>query len=239
VKKVSAVEDARRVLENCTLFRSLTDDERQRISSHAHVHRFAAGDAIFLKGSPGQGMMAVLTGEVRISAPSPEGKEIVLNIVHPGEVFGELTLLDGKDRNADALALTPCEIATLERRDLLPLLHQRPEICLKLLEVVCERLRRTTIQVEDLLFLELPSRLAKTLLRVAGRRISPTGEVGLHVRLSQRELGSMIGGTRESVNKCLGEWQRHGLVRITGGVIVIVDAPGLKRLAETEAFPAH
>ena len=239
MSRASAVEDARRVLEGCSLFRGLAADERQRLSMHAHLRRFTAGEPIFLKGSPGLGMMAVISGEVRISAPSPEGKEIVLNIVHPGEVFGELTLLDGKDRNADAMALTACEVAMLERRDVLPLLQQRPEICLKLLELVCERLRRTTNQVEDLLFLELPSRLAKTLLRVAGRRISATGEVGLHVRLSQRELGAMIGGTRESVNKCLSEWQRQGITRIAAGVIVIVDPERLRHIAESEASSAN
>ncbi|HEV2547582.1 MAG TPA: Crp/Fnr family transcriptional regulator [Stellaceae bacterium] len=239
MSRASGVEDARRVLEGCALFRPLAAEERQRLSVHAHLRRFAAGEVIFLKGSPGHGMMAVISGEVRISAPSADGKEIVLNIVHPGEVFGELTLLDGKDRNADAIALTVCEVAMLERRDVVPLLQQRPEICLKLLEVVCERLRRTTIQVEDLLFLELPNRLAKTLLRVAGRRISATGEVGLHVRLSQRELGAMIGGTRESVNKCLGEWQRQGVIRIAAGVIVIADADRLRHIAESEAPAAH
>ena len=232
--KSSAVNDARRVLESCFLFRSFTPEERQRILVHTHVHRFAAGEAIYLKGSPGHGMMAVLSGEVRISAPSAEGKEIVLSIVRPGEVFGELALLDGKDRNADCVALTPCELASLERRDILPLLKQQPEICLKLLEMLCEKLRRTTLQVEDLLFLQLPTRLAKTLLRVAGRRVSPTGEVGLHVRLSQRELGSMIGGTRESVNKCLAEWQRQGIIRMANGVIVIVDAEGLRKLGDAE-----
>jgi CRP/FNR family transcriptional regulator, cyclic AMP receptor protein len=230
--RASTVQDARRLLEECDLFRSLTPDERHRISVHAHLHRFAAGETIFLKGSAGQGMMAVLSGEVRISVPSTEGKEIVLAILHAGEVFGELALLDGKERTADALSLSPCEIASLERRDLLPLLRQQPELCMKLLEALCEKLRRTTVQVEEVLFLQLPTRLAKTLLRVAVRRISPTEGQGLQVRLSQRELGSMIGGTRESVNKCLNEWQRRGIIRIRDGVVVLVDLPGLRRLAE-------
>jgi CRP/FNR family transcriptional regulator, cyclic AMP receptor protein len=229
---MTQVEDAKRVLESCFLFRSLTPQERARIFVHTHLHRFSAGEAIFHKGSPGQGLMAVLTGEVRISTPSNDGKEIVLAVVHPGEVFGELALLDGKDRTADAIAISPCEIATLDRRDLVPLMHQQPEICLKLMEVLCEKLRRTTAQVEDLMFLHLPTRLAKTLLRVAGRRISPTEGVGLHVRLSQRELGSMIGGTRESVNKCLGDWQRKGVLRVTDGVIVISNPQALREIAE-------
>jgi CRP/FNR family transcriptional regulator, cyclic AMP receptor protein len=231
--RANTVQDARRLLEESDLFRSLTPEERQRILVHAHLHRFAVGETIFLKGSAGQGMMAVLSGEVRLSVPSTEGKEIVLAILHPGEVFGEIALLDGKERTADAVAVTPCEIATLERRDLLPLLRQQPELCMKLLEGLCHKLRRTTAQVEEVLFLQLPTRLAKTLLKMAVRRVSPTG-VGLQIRLSQRELGSMIGGTRESVNKCLNDWQRRGIIRIKDGVVVVVDIPGLKRLAEAE-----
>jgi CRP/FNR family cyclic AMP-dependent transcriptional regulator len=231
--RASTVQDARRLLEDCDLFRSLTPEERQRVLVHAHLHRFAAGETIFLKGSAGQGMMAVLSGEVRIAVPSSEGKEIVLAILHTGEVFGELALLDGKERTADAVALTPCEIASLERRDLLPLLRQQPELCMKLLEGLCQKLRRTTAQVEEVLFLQLPTRLAKTLLKMAVRRVSPTG-IGLQIRLSQRELGSMIGGTRESVNKCLNDWQRRGIIKIKDGVVVVVDIPALKRLAEAE-----
>ena len=230
----NVAEAGRRLLERCPLFRSLTAEEREKVFTFAHARRFAAGETIFLKGSPGQGMMAVLSGEVRISVPSPDGKEIILATIRSGEVFGELALLDGKERTADAVTLSPCEIVTLERRDLLPLLRQQPELCLKLLEVVCERLRRTDALIEEVLFLSLPTRLAKTLLRVAGRRISARHGVQLHVRLSQRELGAMIGGTRESVNKCLGEWQRQGIVRIDDGVIVIANPAALRQLAESE-----
>lgn len=227
----------RRLLEKCLLFRPLTAEERQKVFAYAHARRFAAGETIFLKGSAGQGIMAVLSGEVRISAPSADGKEIILATIHSGEVFGELALLDGKERTADAVALTPCEIVTLDRRDVLPLLRQQPELCLKLLEVVCERLRRTDALVEEILFFNIPKRLAKALLRVAGRRISPTRGTQLHVRLSQRELGAMIGGTRESVNKCLGDWQRQGVIRVDDGVIVIVDPVTLRALAEAEPPP--
>ncbi len=233
----SKVEAARRLLEQCSLFQPLTAEERQRMFAYAHARRYAAGETIFLKGSPGQGMMAVVSGEVRISAPSADGKEIILATIHSGEVFGELALLDGKERTADAVALSPCEIVTLDRRDILPLLRQQPELCLKLLEVVCERLRRTDALVEEILFFNIPKRLAKALLRAAGRRISPSKTAQLHVRLSQRDLGAMIGGTRESVNRCLADWQRQGVIRIDDGVIVIADPAALEELAQTETRP--
>ncbi len=234
----SMAESAKRLLEQCSLFQPLTAEERQRLFAYAHARRYAAGETIFLKGSPGQGMMAVVSGEVRISAPSADGKEIILALIHAGEVFGELALLDGKERTADAVAVSPCEIVTLDRRDILPVLRQQPELCLKLLEVVCERLRRTDALVEEILFLNIPKRLAKALLRAAGRRISPTKAAQLHVRLSQRDLGAMIGGTRESVNRCLAEWQRQGIIRIDDGVIVIANPTALGDLAQAEAQPS-
>ncbi len=233
----STAEAGLRLLENCALFRPLTAEERRTVFAYAHARRFAAGETIFLKGSPGQGIMAVLSGEVRISAPSTDGKEIILATLQAGEVFGELTLLDGKERTADAVALSPCEIVSLDRRDILPLLRRQPELCLKLLEVVCERLRRTTTLVEEILFLNVPKRLAKALLRAAGRRVSQTSAAQLHVRLSQRDLGAMIGGTRESVNRCLAEWQRRGVISIEDGVIVIANPAALKELAESETPP--
>jgi hypothetical protein len=109
-------EDARRLLANCILFRGLVTGERDAVVARARIRHFAAGETIFLMGSPGTSMMAVLRGTVRISVPSPEGREIVLAILQPGEVFGEIALLDGKERTADARAMTGCDLAVLERR---------------------------------------------------------------------------------------------------------------------------
>lgn len=222
-------EDSRRLIEEHFLFRQLRPEDRTRLLSYARPRRVAAGQTVFLKGSPGHGMMAVLEGQVRISAPSRDGKEIVLNTIHPGEVFGEIALLDGRDRTADATALSDCEILVLERRDVLPFLEQNPKVCLQLLEVLCDRLRRTTEQVEDILFLPLPSRLAKALLRLVRE---PPGATELKV--SQRELGAMVGGTRESVNKCLNEWQRKGIIALRALTIVIVDSDALEEIAEAD-----
>jgi CRP/FNR family transcriptional regulator, cyclic AMP receptor protein len=189
---------------------------------------------IFHSGSPGQSMMAVLTGSVRLSVPSAQGKEIVLADLEPGDVFGEIALLDGKERTADAMALTNCDLMMLERRDVLPFLERHPEVALKLMEVLCEKLRRTNEQLSELTFLELPARLAKVLLRVMRRNPVPSGsQRNVKLAVSQRELGSMIGGTRESVNRCLGEWQRRGIVKLKEGWIVVLSPDALTELAET------
>jgi CRP/FNR family cyclic AMP-dependent transcriptional regulator len=175
-------------------------------------------------------MMAVVTGTVRIVATSPQGKEIVLGDLKAGEVFGEIALLDGGERSADAVALTNCELVALERRDLMAALQRNPEACLRLLEVVCKRLRETDERITEIAFFELPVRLAKVLLRTAvaagaSRAANPK------VALSQRELGNMIGGTRESVNRCLRDWQRRGIIRLAKGWIILEDSAALTELA--------
>ena len=178
-------------------------------------------------------MMAVLSGTVRISIPSPDGKEIVLAILQPGEVFGEIALLDGKERTADAKAITRCSLAILTRNDVLTFLERNPASWLKLVEVLCERLRRTDQQIAEVALLQLPARLARALLRMVAQEPREKGAVlKRKIRLSQRELGNFVGATRESVNKCLGEWQRSGIIRIEDNLITILDRGAFEALAE-------
>jgi CRP-like cAMP-binding protein len=189
------------------------------------------GEVIFRVGSPGDIMMAVVTGTVRIVATSPQGKEIVLGDLKAGEVFGEIALLDGGERSADAVALTKCELLALERRDLMAALQRNPEACLRLLELVCKRLRETDERITEIAFFELPVRLAKVLLRTAAAPGAAARAANPKVALSQRELGNMIGGTRESVNRCLRDWQRRGIIRLAKGWIILENAAALTELA--------
>jgi CRP-like cAMP-binding protein len=225
----SALDDARRLLAQCSLFRGLTPDERNLLVARAHLRRFEAGETMFLMDSPGDAMMAILEGHVRISVPSPEGKEIVLAILQPGEVFGEIALLDGKGRTADARAMGRCNIAVLDRRDVLSFFERQPNAWPKLVEVLCDRLRRTDQHLAEMALLEIPLRLAKTLLRLlaaeAGRE---------RIALSQRELGNIVGASRESVNKCLNEWQRRGIVTIEDNFIIIANRKVLEQMADPD-----
>ena len=225
--------DKRKLLENHCLLSHLAPDELDKLVSYSRVMRYRTNDSIFLKGSPGTGMMAVISGRVKITAPSPDGKEVILNLINPGEIFGEIALLDGKERTADAVALTDCELLVLERRDFLPFLQSRPELCVRLLGILCERLRRTSEQVEEILFLELPERFARALMRLAqshGER-TPSG-IRITLPLSQREFGEMVGISRESINKQLSAWQRDGWIALDKGQIVLRNVPALKRLAD-------
>ena len=224
-------DDARRLLGECDLFRSLAPEHRAAAVARARIKRCAAGEPIFRMGSPGSSMMAVLSGNVRISISSPGGKELLLAILNPGEVFGELALLDGKERSADATAVNACSLAILDRRDVLYFLERHPEAWPRIVEVLCERLRENTQHVAEVALLQLPVRLAKTLLRIADEKAGPSGGPDV-VHLSQREIGNMIGATRESVNKCLAEWQRRGILRIDEQTISIVDRALLAQLAD-------
>jgi CRP/FNR family transcriptional regulator, cyclic AMP receptor protein len=228
-----AAEDGRHLLGQCVLFRELGREERDALFARIHVRAYCAGETIFHMGSAGDNMMAVLSGSVRISVPSPDGREIVLAILQSGEVFGEIALLDGKERTADARAVTACHLATLERRDVLAFLDRHPKMWPKVAELLCGRLRSSDERVAGLALHQLPTRLAKALLRFASTTQQATSR-RLQVNLSQRELGNICGASRESVNKCLSTWQRRGIVHMDEGVVMIANHTAVKEMAELE-----
>jgi len=233
---VQATLERRRVLRYSALFARLPDDEIDAILKHAAIRRYAANAQIICKGDPGSTMMAVLRGRVVITVLSSEGKEIILNIINEGEIFGEIALLDGKERTADATAMTDCELLVVARRSFLPLL-ERPVIARELLNVLCERLRRTTEQLEDVLFLDVEARIAKILLRFAEAGGAPQPGARVVLGMSQRELGNLVGASREKVNRRLRAWRLAGIIAIEKGTIFIRDSAALhslKLIARTE-----
>ena len=147
----------------------------------ASERSFTNGQVIFQKGDPGTSMMAVLGGRVRISAYSEDGREIILNMVDPGQLFGEIALLDGKERSADATAMGKTQLLILDRRDFLPFLERNPKIAVQLIEVLCDRVRRTSEMVESIAFLDFGARLARLLLQMAENYGKET-ESGLLIR---------------------------------------------------------
>jgi CRP-like cAMP-binding protein len=217
----------RQLLRSSPFFSRLGDSEADAILAQATVARYAEGVLIFAKGDPGNSMMAVLRGRVMISSPSVDGRQVVLTTFREGDVFGEIALLDGKERTADATAAADCELLVVPRRSLLGLLERQPELAHQLLIVLCERIRRTNEQVEDFAFLHLETRIAKALLRLAqeeGQR-APASHLGL--KISQRALGEIVGSSRESVNKHLQDWKRSGIIELEKGSILIRDVEAL------------
>ncbi|MGE0258948.1 MAG: Crp/Fnr family transcriptional regulator [Alphaproteobacteria bacterium] len=204
--------------------------ETDTVLAQARLARFGAGDQIVAKGDPGESMMAVLQGQVSIGVPSPDGRQVVLSVLRSGDVFGEIAMLDGKERTADATAITGCEILVIPRHALWRLLERRLDLCIDLMLVLCDRLRHTNEQVEDLAFLDLQSRMAKVLLRLLTD--SNEHHERLVVRISQRALGDLAGGSRESINKHLNAWKESGIVSIEKGAVVIRDITALMECAQ-------
>jgi len=147
-------------------------------------------------------------------------------------VFGEIALLDRKERTADATALTACRVAVLERREILSLLERRPGALLGIVDLLCGRLRRTDQHLAELALLPVPVRLARALLRLTADSCAGNVCAGRPVRLSQRELGAIVAASRESINKCLRAWQSRGVVLIKRGFVTVVDRPALEELTE-------
>lgn len=221
--------DKRAVLRDHPLFEGLGSEVIDRLAAYAHTRSISAGTTIFAKGDPGTSLFAVCSGTVKISNHSADGKDAVFNLVNVGEIFGEIALLDGQPRTAEAHALSDCELMIIDRRDFVPLVKSQPEIALKLIEVLCGRLRRTSEQVEDVIFLDLPARLAKTLLWLS-RRSKPSSQ-GSKVTITQREIGQIIGMSRESTNKQLRMWEEKKWVRLERGGVVVLDLRALKEIA--------
>lgn len=216
--------DKLNILTDHWLLESFDQEELTRIERHVRVQRCRANEIIFRKGDPGLGMMAVLRGRIKIQVVSAGDREMVLNIIDEGQVFGEIALLDGMERTADAVAMTPSELLVLDRRDFLPFLDRHPETCMKLIQVLCQRLRQTSEQLEDTVFLLQSARLGKTLLRLV-EKYGQEIERGIRIdlKLSQREFGTLVGIRREAMNRQLAEWREADLITVDNGFITIPD----------------
>ncbi len=227
--------DPRALLAQHFVLAQLTPQELDSIVQMAGERRFTNGKVIFQKGDPGTSLMAVLSGRVRISAYSEDGKEVILNIIEPGHIFGEIALLDGKERTADATAMGPTTLLVLDRREFIPFLERNPKIAIRLLEVLCERIRRTSEMVESVAFLDFGARLARLLLRFAETHGVEVAEgVQINLKLSQTDLGNLIASTRESVNRQLNAWSEEGVLALERGRITILDQDALEDLAVAE-----
>jgi CRP/FNR family cyclic AMP-dependent transcriptional regulator len=217
------------LLRRHPLFGRLPPRVIEHLGFYMRKRALVRGETIFAKGDPGSGLMGVLSGSVKISVPSADGRDIVLRIVHPGEIFGEIALLDGRPRTADAMVMTDCELMVIERRDFIPFLRSQPDLMMQIVEILCSRLRWTTEQVQDVSFLDLPTRLAKALLRLVGENEGAVG--GGKLTITQRELSQVIGRSRESTNKQLRIWAKKDWVRLQRGAVTVLQP---EKLVEQE-----
>ncbi len=225
---------AKAVLQRNYLFRGLPDAALERIASLASRRSYQKGAVIFVQGERGDALFGVIAGRVRISASGAGGQEVFLNIMEPGDTFGEIAVMDGLPRTAGATALDHATVVTIKRADFLQLLEREPQLAIHLLKLLCERLRWTSELVEESAFLTGPARLAKRLMILASLHGRATGIGRLELRISQAELARFLGISRQIVNQHLSEWRRHGWVELGRSQIVIRNAEALRlMIAET------
>jgi CRP/FNR family transcriptional regulator/CRP/FNR family cyclic AMP-dependent transcriptional regulator len=202
-------------LKQVHIFNSLSDEEIHTLAAVVRKRTFRQGEVIFHRDDPVQVLNIIKEGKVKISLISPDGQEIALVVFRKGEYFGELALLDGRPRSADAIALERVECLSLQRSDFHNAIMKYPKIAIQVMEVLCERLRRTDQQVEDLIFLDVYGRVAKKLLELAeSHGVKVANGTQIDMRLTQQELASMVGASRESINKVLGYFTDKGYISV-------------------------
>jgi CRP-like cAMP-binding protein len=218
------------LLGDVSLFAGLEAADRVDLATRLRRRRYARGEPLFLRGDPGSFLYVIERGRVKIALSSADGKEMILVLLGPGDFFGELALLDGGQRSADAVVVEDAELLLLGREDFLRCVESRPRIALHLLAVLSRRLRSTDQLVHDAAFFDVPGRLASALLRLGETLGQPAADgVLISRRLTQLELAEMIGSSRESVNKWLSFYQRQGFIRMERGLITIVRREALQQ----------
>ena len=218
------------VLRKHPIFSDLEPEALDQLCRYAKHSTLKRGTTIVSKGDPGNSLIAVISGTVKISVSSPDGRTAILNLIGPGEIFGEVAVLDGAARTADATANTNCEIFIIDRREFIPFVRSQPALAMKLIELLCTRLRWTSDQVEEVILRDLPSRLASALLRLTEKhKLAPGGRT---IAITQQEISEIVGMTRECINKQLRVWAARNWVRLEHGAIVVLDVESLQVLAE-------
>jgi CRP-like cAMP-binding protein len=217
-------------LSQVSLFSGLPPQEIAALAALFQRRRYKKAEVIFRQGDPGLLLYIVESGEVRLSLTSAAGKEIILALVGPGGLFGELAVLDGEPRSSDAAARVTTWLLSLHRDPFIGFLKAHPDAAIGVITALSHRVRRTTEYVQDGAFLDVPARLARVLLRLAasGGQGGPDGVV-LAPQLSQGELGDIIGATRESVNKWLAFFERQEVIRRDKGLVRVLRPEELKK----------
>jgi CRP-like cAMP-binding protein len=230
-------EGAARILRSTKFLADASEGAIQALARIARPRTYAAGQRVFQKGEASDALLAVVTGRLLISSPSSEGNEVIPNIIRPGELAGEIGVIDGGARTADAAAAEPKQALVLLRREFLPLLRSEPSLSQSFLNLLCARIRQTTGLVEDAILEALPARLLHRLQALAatcGRPGSSHGSIHIAHALSQQELGDTIGASRVSVNKQLNAWRAQGLLDFGRGFIVVHDMARFEAFARDE-----
>lgn len=209
------------------LFAELGSEDLQRIAGLSHTRQIAAGEVLFQKGERGDALFGVRRGQIRIEAPATDGSRLTLNFLGPGELVGEVAVLDGQSRTADATAGEPTELFELRRADFLDHLEREPKVAVKLIGLLSQRIRWMSERMEESVLQPLPVRLARRLCALAA-------EVGSEVHISQEQLGVFVGAARESVNRQLQAWRKEAILDLQRGRILLRNMTKLTAIARNE-----
>jgi CRP-like cAMP-binding protein len=208
--------------QRSVVFAAMREEEVAELLRYARYTEVPARQVLFHAGEAGDSLYVLLAGKVKISLLSAEGKEAILSLLGDGDVFGEMSLLDGLPRSATVTTLEDCRLMMIGRQDFVQFLRRHADVALDLLAALSQRLRATNSLVENLSFHPLPSRLARLLMDLGQRHGKvQSGGVEIGLRLSQEELGNLVGASRESVNKQMRTWAEAGLLEYRQGTIVI------------------
>ena len=226
--------DHRGLLRRVWLFAELDDRDLEHVAQVVRERVCAAREVLVHQGDLSGDLFAVLQGRLKVATSSAEGESVVLSILGPGEVFGEIALLDGAERSATVIAFEPCRLLVVPRAAFLGVIRDFPDLALRLLATMAKRIRTLSSRAEDSMLLDVPTRLARTILALAARFGVPggVGRVRVTIRLRQQELGDLVGATREMVNKCLAVWRRRRLVKHSGGVLLVLNEERLQEVAD-------
>lgn len=223
------VDDA---LASAPLFAALDAEGAQALRSSLVERAVPKGEVLFAEGEPGDRMYIIIEGKVKLGQTSGDGRESLLGVLGPGEMFGELSLFDPGLRTSTAVALTDAVVVALGHEQLKPWLTGRPEVAAALLQALARRLRRTNEAMADLVFSDVPGRVAKALMDLGEKfgEITPEGLLVTH-DMTQEELAQLVGASRETVNKALADFAQRGWIRLESRQVLILDIERLGRRA--------
>jgi CRP/FNR family cyclic AMP-dependent transcriptional regulator len=218
--------DVKSILRRTDLRRSAPDEVLDAVATASRLRVFRRGQVVFTRGDPSDTLFVIISGRVKVVVRSADGGELTLTIIQPGGVFGELGIADGGPRSADADALDECQLLLVPLETVQGICAREPPVVQALLNSTTATLRRLTEAVSDLVFLDLPRRVAKVLLSL------PRGDDGvIRPALSQEELAHQAGGTRQSINATLRGFERRGWIEVHDRAVTIRQVPALRRFA--------
>ena len=226
------MDDTEGVLRRAPLFDALDEEDARALRRQMAEVKLSRGEHLFMEGDDGDALYVVLDGKIKLTRAAADGRENLLSVIGPGEMFGELSLFDPRPRTSSASAVTDTLLAALKHEALIPWLRERPEVSLYMLRALAQRLRRAVDVTADLVFTDVPGRVAKNLLDLADRFGHQEAD-GLHVHhdLTQEELAQLVGASRETVNKALADFAARGWLQISARSVLILDAERLRKRA--------